>query len=71
MNHYRTIKELVVETYMSEGGFPSYEKRSDEPSITVGLLPRVTEPPAPQPARSRARMELRASGVHAPRAPGQ
>jgi len=26
MSYYRTIKELVIETYMAEGGFPSYEK---------------------------------------------
>lgn len=25
MNEYKTIKELVVETYVSEGNFPSYE----------------------------------------------
>lgn len=26
MRYYRTIKELVIETYVAEGGFPSYEK---------------------------------------------
>jgi hypothetical protein len=26
MSYYRTIKELVIETCMAEGGFPSYEK---------------------------------------------
>lgn len=26
MSYYRTIKELVIETYMAEGGLPSYEK---------------------------------------------
>src|SRR5438105_7741018 len=26
MSYYRTIKELVVETYVAEGEFPSYEK---------------------------------------------
>jgi hypothetical protein len=26
MGYYRTIKELVIETCMAEGGFPSYEK---------------------------------------------
>jgi hypothetical protein len=26
MNEYRTIKDLVIETYISEGQFPSYEK---------------------------------------------
>jgi len=26
MSNYRTIKELVIETYMNEGIFPSYEK---------------------------------------------
>src|SRR5437868_5190631 len=26
MSYYRTIKELVIETCVAEGGFPSYEK---------------------------------------------
>lgn len=26
MSHYRTIKELVIETCITDGGFPSYEK---------------------------------------------
>jgi len=26
MNHFRTIKELVIESCVTEGGFPSYEK---------------------------------------------
>src|SRR5690242_21920533 len=26
MDHYRTIKELVIETCVAEGRFPSYEK---------------------------------------------
>lgn len=26
MGYYRTIKELVIETYVAEGGFPSYDK---------------------------------------------
>jgi RecB family endonuclease NucS len=26
LSHYRTIKELVIETCMAEGGFPSFEK---------------------------------------------
>jgi hypothetical protein len=47
------------------------ELRLAEPSITVGLLPRVTERPATQHPTTQAMTGLRGPRAYAPCAPGQ
>jgi hypothetical protein len=74
MIYYRSIKELVIETYMAEGGFPSYEKltslvrqhfptASGKKLIMIGTNPRLGQGEfkflVSQPKKARRAMAMK------------